>query len=129
MIDTFLVPENSVVTAKGDGASVEIESAASRVFLVGLKISKIVEQEALEISILGSADGQTWTPLLVFPQRFYVGDTPILLDLSKKPEIKQLRAHWEVNRWGRGSEQPMFEIAVSLKEVPKELLVANRISA
>jgi len=129
MIDTFLVPENSVVTAKGDGASVEIESAASRVFLVGLKISKIVEQEALEISILGSADGQTWTPLLVFPQRFYVGDTPILLDLSKKPEIKQLRAHWEVNRWGRGSEQPMFEIAVLLKEVPKELLVANRISA
>ena len=33
-----------------------------------------------------------------------------------------LRAHWEVNRWGRGPEKPMFEVQVQLKEVPAEML-------
>lgn len=129
MIDTFLVPEKTVVTAKGDGEAVAIEAAENRVFLVSLRITQIVEQEALEISVHGSTDGQTWSPQLIFPQRFYVGETPILLDLSAKPEIKHVRSHWEVNRWGRGSEQPMFEITVSLREVTKEMLVASRASA
>ena len=129
MVDTFLVPEQTVVTAKGDGEVIAIESAENRVFLVALKITQIVEQEALEISVHGSSDRQTWSPLLIFPQRFYAGETPILLDLSDKPEVQYLRAHWEVNRWGRGSEQPMFEIAVSLREVSKEMLVASRASS
>ncbi len=129
MIDTFLVPEKTVVTAKGDGEAIVIESAANRVFLVALKITQIVEQEAIEISVHGSADGQGWSPVLVFPQRFYPGELPILLDMSEKPEVKHLRAHWEVNRWGRGSEQPMFEMMVSLREVPKEMLVASRASS
>ena len=33
-----------------------------------------------------------------------------------------MRAHWEVGRWGRGSETPMFEFSVSIKEVPSEIL-------
>lgn len=129
MIDGFLVSEGTVVAAKGDSESVAIEASGNRVFLVTLGVAKIVEQEALEISVYGAADGQTWLPLLVFPQRFYVGETALLLDLSNKPEVKHLRAHWEVNRWGRGSEAPMFEIAVSLREVPQEILASSRASS
>lgn len=122
MADIVLIPENTVITAHGDGATVALDSAAGSVLLVYLKITKIVEQESLELSILGSADGQTWTPRLRFPQKFYVSATPMLLDLSRQPEVKELRAHWEVNRWGRGSEQPMFEVAVSARPVPKEMV-------
>jgi hypothetical protein len=129
MINAFFVPANTLLTAKGDSDPVAIESAANRVFLVTLEITEIVEQESLEISIVGSADGQTWAPLLRFPQRFYSGETPILLDLQEKPDVKQLRAHWEVNRWGRGSEKPMFEIGLSLREVAKEMLQASRATA
>lgn len=124
MIDTFLVPEKTVAKSKGDGPAVDIGAAASRVFLLTLHISNVVEQESLDISIMGSADGATWAPKPIecFPQKFYRGQHPLLLDLSAHPEVKFVRAHWEVNRWGRGDGVPMFEFHVTIKEVPPDVL-------
>ena len=51
MIDTFLVPAKTTVTAKGDGEAVTVSGAANRVFLLMLNISDIVEQESLDVSI------------------------------------------------------------------------------
>jgi hypothetical protein len=126
MIDTFLVAPKTVATAKGDGAPVNVSGASHRVFLLGLQITNIIEQESLDVSIYGSADGNTWgeKPVVSFPQKFYRGEHPLLLDLTAKPDVKFLRAHWEVNRWGRGAETPMFEFQVGLKEVPREMLAA-----
>jgi hypothetical protein len=124
MIDSFLVPDKTVVNAKGDGPAVDVGSAANRVFLLSLNITGIVEQESLDVSILGSADGTTWgpKPLTNFPQKFYQAQHPLLLDLTGQANVKFLRAHWEVARWGRGSETPMFEFHVTIKEVPAEIL-------
>lgn len=123
MIDTFLVPQNTV-SAKGDGPAVDLSTASSRVFLLDLRITRIVEQEALDVSVIGSADGGIWSPkpLGVFPQKFYGGDHPLLLDLTGHSDVKFVRAHWEVNRWGRGTEVPMFEFSVTIKEVPSDVL-------
>jgi hypothetical protein len=124
MVDTFLVPEKTVVNAKGDGPVVDVSSASNRVFLLTLNITGIVEQESLDVSIFGSTDGTTWVPKPVtnFPQKFYQAQHPLLLDLTGHPEAKFLRAHWEVSRWGRGSETPMFEFNVTIKEVSTEVL-------
>jgi hypothetical protein len=124
MIDAFLVPEKTVVTAKGDGAAVDVSGAGNRVFLLTLEISNIVEQESLDVSVYGSADGAAWgaKPLTGFPQKFYRGQHPLLLDLAQIKDVKQVRAHWEVGRWGRGSETPMFEFSVRIKEVPADIL-------
>lgn len=124
MIDTYLVPEKTAVTAKGDGAAVEVSAAAGATLLATLHITHIVEQESLDVSFFGSADGAAWEPksLAAFPQKFYAGEHPLLVDLSAHPEVKFLRAHWEVNRWGRGSDTPQFEFHVTLKQVPKEVL-------
>ena len=124
MVDTFLVPEKTVVTAKGDGAAVDVSGAANRVFLLSLNISEIVEQESLDVSIFGSADGATWPakPITNFPQKFYRAQHPLLLDLNAHKDVNFVRAHWEVNRWGRGSETPMFEFNVSIKEIPADVL-------
>jgi hypothetical protein len=124
MIDTFLVPQKTVTNAKGDGPAVDISSAANRVFLVTLHITDIVEQEALDVSFFGSPDGTTWgaKALNSFPQKFYRGQHPLLLDLTGHADIKFVRAHWEVNRWGRGTEVPMFEFHVTVKEVSAEIL-------
>jgi hypothetical protein len=91
---------------------------------LSLNITGIVEQESLDVSIQGSADGTTWGPKPVtnFPQKFYLAQHPLLLDVTGHPEVKFLRAHWEVSRWGRGSETPMFEFNVTIKEVPAEIL-------
>jgi hypothetical protein len=124
MIDTVLVAEKTVVSAKGDGPAVEVSGAASRVFLLTLEITKIIEQESLEISIYGSADGVAWDakPIITFPQKFYCGEFPLLLDLTAHPNVKFVRAHWDVARWGRGTETPMFEFGVRLKEIPADVL-------
>jgi hypothetical protein len=124
MIEAFLVPENTVATAKGDGPAIDLAAASTRVFLLNLAITDIVEQEALDVSVHTSADGAAFDPkpFAAFPQKFYRGETPLLVDLSAKPEVKAIRAHWEVNRWGRGPETPMFEFCVTVREVPEEII-------
>ena len=124
MIDTWLVAENTVVSAKGDGPSVDVSPAANRVFLLTLDITKIIEQESLDVSILGSADGATWNPkpVAAFAQKFYCSQSPLLLDLIPHPDVRFVRAHWEAARWGRGTETPMFEFSVKIKEVPADIL-------
>jgi len=124
MIEAFLVPENTVATAKGDGPGLDLGASSTRVFLVNLGISDVIEQEAIDVSIFASSDGAAFDPkpVAVFPQKFYRGETPLLLDLSSKPEVKAIRAHWEVNRWGRWTEAPRFEFCVTVREVPREIL-------
>lgn len=131
MIHTSLVPESTVVSAKGDGATVEVGSAGNHVFLLSLNITEIIEQESIDVSIFGSADGTTWgaKPLTTFPQKFYRAEHPMLLDLTGHPEVKFLRAHWEVARWGRGTETPMFKFGVSIREVPMDILKEARAEA
>jgi hypothetical protein len=116
MLDTFLVPEKTVIHAKGDGPAVDVSSAGHRVLLATLQITNIIEQESLDVSIYGSADGST-------------GQQPLLVDLTQHPEVKVVRAHWEASRWGRGTETPMFEFHVTIKEVPPELLREARAEA
>ena len=124
MIDIALVPPKTVVNAKGDGPAADVSSASGRTFLLTLDITNIIVQQSLEITILGSADGSTWDakPVITLPQKFYRGSSPFLLDLSAQPNLKFLRAHWEVARWGRGAETPMFEFGLGLKEVPAEVM-------
>jgi len=124
MIDTALAPAKTVATAKGDGPAVDVSGAASRVFLVTLAITKIIEQESLDVTLYGSADGASWSTksIAAFPQKFYCGEYPLLLDLTAHPDVKFVRAHWEVARWGRGTETPMFEFGVTMKEVPASVL-------
>ena len=124
MIGAFLVPEKTVATAKGDGPTLDLSAATTRVFLLTLGITDIVEQEALDVSIQATSDGAAFDakPVAAFPQKFYRGETPLLVDLSAKPEVKAIRAHWEVNRWGRGTETPMFEFCVTVREVPEAIL-------
>jgi hypothetical protein len=123
-VDTTLVPAHTVVTAKGDGSAVDVSGATSRVFLVTLAITKIIEQESLDLSVYGSADGATWgaKSIAALPQKFYCEEAPLLLDLTAQPDVKFVRAHWEVARWGRGTEKPMFEFGATLKEVPANIL-------
>jgi hypothetical protein len=122
--ETILVPAATVATAKGDGAAVEVSGAANRVFLVTLAITKIIEQESLDVSLYGSADGAAWgaKSIAAFPQKFYCGESPLLLDLTAHADVRFVRAHWEMARWGRGTETPMFEFGVSMREVPANIL-------
>ena len=124
MLDFFFLPAHSVVTAKGVSDPVDISGAASRVFLLTLSIQSMVEQEAIDVTLFTSPDGTTWdaTPAAALAQKFYVGQYPLLVDLRESAQAKFVRAHWEVNRWGRGANTPRFEISLRLREVPRDAL-------
>src|SRR5436190_18023048 len=115
-----LIPANSLMNANGDGPAFDISASPTRTFLCCLTVTDQIEQESLDVSIWGSAEGETWTkrPLLKLPQQFYRGSTKMILDLSLRPEIKFIRARWELNRWGRGTPLPMFVAGLELAEVP-----------
>ncbi|OLB29761.1 MAG: hypothetical protein DMG41_23340 [Acidobacteria bacterium] len=115
-----LIPPNTKMQANGDGDSFDVSRSSTRTFLCLLTVTDQMEQESLDVSIYGSADGATWTPkpLLKLPQQFYRGQSKMILDLSLRPEIKFTRARWELNRWGRGAPLPMFVVGLELTEVP-----------
>src|ERR1017187_6800195 len=131
MLDAFLVPEKTVVTAKGDGEALDVSSAANPVFLVTLSVNEVVEQESIEIGLFTSADGTTWEGKrgARLTQKFYVGEYPLLADLTASPNAKFVRVHWDVNRWGRGSTTPRFVCGVRIREVSPEALLEAKAEA
>ena len=115
-----LIPANTRMEANGEGEAFDISSSPTRTFLCILTITEQIEQESLDVSIWGSADGATWTkkPLLRLPQQFYRGTTKLILDLTVRSEMKFIRACWEMARWGRVAPLPMFVAGLELREIP-----------
>jgi hypothetical protein len=115
-----LIPRDTRMEANGDGAAFDISASTTRTFLCRLTVTDQMEQESLDVSIWGSADGQTWSkkPLLMLPQQFYRGTTKMILDLSLRPETKFIRARWELFRWGRVAPTPVFVASLELVEIP-----------
>jgi hypothetical protein len=122
-----LIAPDTLLEATGDGEPVNVGASATRTFFCHLVISDQIEQESLDVSIWGSADGQAWGahPILKLPQRFYRGETRAVLELVLRPEVKLIRAKWELNRWGRVAPLPMFRAGLHLAEVPAMPLPAT----
>ena len=112
----YVVAPDTVVETKGEGGACEVGALAGSSVLIVLRISEVIEQESLDVSIWGSADGNEWSskPLFSFPQKFYTGAFPAAVDLSQRPEIRFLKARWSPNRWGRGSPRPYFKFGVEI---------------
>ena len=115
-----LIPAGSKLESNGDSQPFDVSASETRTFLCQLTITEQLEQESLDVSIWGSSDGQDFgkKPLLKLPQQFYCGSTKMVLDISLRPEVKFLRAKWELNRWGRVAPTPMFVAEFDLREIP-----------
>jgi hypothetical protein len=131
MLDAFLVAEHTEITANGEGSALELGAAAGQAVLFTLIVEKIVEQESLDVQIVGSVDGTTWLPkpLAAFPQVFYPTEKNVLLELSAQPALRFVKAKWLVNRWGVGSHQPWFVFHVRARDVPADVLAERRATA
>ncbi|HUU14871.1 MAG TPA: hypothetical protein VM182_14370 [Terriglobia bacterium] len=116
---SYLVPAGTAIETAGAGAPFDLGPLAGKQVLIVLRVTDIIEQESLHVSIWGSADGKEWgdKALFWFPQEFYRGVKPAALDLRQRPEIKFLQARWEVNRWGRGYPRPFFQFSMEIEEL------------
>lgn len=117
MLPNFLIPE-TVARKAAVGPEMDLGSSAGKPLLLTLGITRIIEQESLDVIVRGSVDNQTWEekPLLTFPQKFYCGTYTLLLDLASRPDIKYVRVEYKMNRWGRGEQTPLFGFYVFAKE-------------
>ena len=122
MLPQFLLPETTIREA-GAGPNLPLGDHEGGSLILTLGITRIIEQESIDLSIWGSADGTDWgsKPLVSFPQKFYCGTYQILLDLSGHADIKYLRVKWQVNRWGKGNPKPLFGIYLFVQEMAEEL--------
>lgn len=113
-----LVPE-TVIESRGEGSALALGPLAGKPLLVVLKVTEIIEQESLHVSVWGSADGKDWgtKAIFFFPQVFYRALKPAAVHLTERPEIRFLQARWEVNRWGRGYPCPHFVMSLEVREV------------
>lgn len=123
-LEAVVLADGTALTGKGQSVAIDISSAAHRVFLLTLTIREAAEQEYIELSVYGSADGAQFgtTPIATLPQRFNVGEYPVLLDLAARPDVKFLRVAWDCVRWGRGELTPRFACGLSFREVPADVL-------
>lgn len=115
-----LIAPHTRLTANGDGSSVDVSASQTRTYLCTLEIVDQIEQEALDVSIWGSPEGENFGthPLLKIPQSFYKGSVKQVLELTLAPQVKFIRAHWDLTRWGRVAPHPMFVIGLRLDEIP-----------
>src|SRR5215467_12601548 len=123
MLPEFILPETTVREA-GEGPVIDLGTNQCGALLLTLGITRIIEQESLDLSLWGSSDNADWggKPLATFPQKFYCGTYQVLLDLSERPDVRYLRAKWAVNRWGKGDATPLFDMYLFVKELEPEAL-------
>jgi hypothetical protein len=128
-----LIPQGTLVRENAHGEPFDIHASATRTFFCIMLIRDQIEQESIDVSIWGSADGENWgtQPLLKLPQQFYRGETRAVLELALVPEVNFIRAAWDLNRWGRVAPLPMFVVGLHLTEVPAMTRQAaqNRVTA
>lgn len=122
MLPEFLLPETTVREA-GTGPGIGLGTEQGGTLILTLGITRIIEQESIDLSIWGSEDGSNWgaKPLVSFPQKFYCGTYQILLDLSDHSDVKYIRAKWQVNRWGKGEPKPLFTIYLFVQQMERRL--------
>jgi len=121
MLPQFLLPETTVRDA-GQSPDIDLGELQSGTLVLTLGLTRIIEQESIDVSFWGSVDGSDWgsKPLVAFPQKFYCGTYQILLDLTDRP-VRFLRAKWQVNRWGKGDPKPLFGIYLFAQAMDSEL--------
>ena len=125
MLQEFLLPETTIREA-GAGSEIDLGGQVGGTLLLTLGITRIIEQQSIDISIWGSADGTDWgaKPVASFPQKFYCGTYQIVLDLKDRPQVRYLRAKWQVNRWGKGDSKPLFTVYLFAQASQPELAAA-----
>jgi hypothetical protein len=115
MSPEFLVAEG---VRREDGVSPASAVHEAGALRVTVGITRIVEQESLEVVIEGASDfDDNWLPVAVYTQKFYCGSYAQQIDLSAYPWLKRIRAKWKMHRWHGHAPVPLFQFFVAVEEV------------
>jgi|HubBroStandDraft_6_1064221.scaffolds.fasta_scaffold679653_2 hypothetical protein len=112
-----LLPD-SVYRVDGFGPAVDLGEYRGKLLVVTLSVNAVVERTGLTVSVWGSPDQLEWgtNPVVTLRQRQYCGVYSTLLNLAQRPDIRSLRVHWNMSRWGKGDRIAQFGFQVFVEE-------------
>jgi len=118
MLAKFLFPEN-IARTDGIGPGVDLAGDRGKLLVITLGINRVLEQEALTISIWGSPNTSNWGvgPLMSFPSKYYCGMYSQLLNLDKHPDVRYLRIEWKMSRLDKREIIPLFGFYVFVEDL------------
>jgi hypothetical protein len=116
MSPVYLLNEQ-IVRECGEGSPVPIDGPHEGPIRLTLEITRILQQENLEVAILGSSDGRSWHRLAAFPHKSYCGTYSMVLEPSRHHDVRFLKARWAVDRWQFGEGDPLFGFYVFAQDV------------
>ena len=116
MTPVLVLPE-TVVRDNGQSDDLALESKQGKPLMLTLGITRVLERETLEVTILGSRDRTTWQQLSAFPKKSYCGTYSLLIDLSTQPDVRYLRVQWKMDRWDNRTQKPVFAFYVSVEQL------------
>jgi len=115
MFSKALLPE-SVTRQDGAGPEIAVETNSQNL-LVTLCITRILERQNLDVSVWGSSDGKAWEPLATFPKKSYCGRYSTVVNLTRHPGVRYLRAQWKMSRWDAENRKPLFGFYLHAEDV------------
>jgi hypothetical protein len=115
MFSKILLPE-SVTRQDGAGPEIALEPGCLTLQLT-LGITRIIENEILDVSVWGSSDGRQWKQLAAFPRKFYCGTYSLVLDLARHPGVRYVRTQWKMGTWDMQEPKPLFGFYLHAEEV------------
>jgi hypothetical protein len=112
----MIVPET---IAREDGASNELSLGAlsGKPLLLTLGITRILEQDSLDVSVWGSSDRLQWRQIAAYPQKFYCGTYLLMVDLAREKAVRYLRVQWRMGRWGETDPKPVVGFYVTAEQL------------
>lgn len=123
MLPNFLI-EETTVRESGESPSFEAGENSTQDLVLTLGITHAVEQESIEIDILGSRDGRAWMarPLATFTPKSYCGTYQLTVP---PPGVQHLKAVWKTQRWSRGDHRPFFRLYLHAQPARTRVLAAS----
>jgi hypothetical protein len=130
MLGKFLLPE-SISRTDGIGPNIDLAADRGKLLAITLGIDRVLEQEALTISIWGSSDASKRgvEPLMSFPSKYYCGIYSRLVNLAKHPDVRYLRIEWTMSRWAKREITPLFGFYVFAERSGTRVRGATAITA
>jgi hypothetical protein len=121
-----LVPEE-LFRGNGYSPSVPLSDLQGKPIQLTLSITRMMEEQTLEILIWGSTDGEQWMdrPLVTLPHRHYCGDYHYTMDLTRHPQVTHMRAEWRLRSWGHTTAYRLISFSLEASEAVEAVMAAG----
>lgn len=120
-----LLPEETV-RENGHSSEVALGPFRGSVLHITLTITRMMEQQTLELILWGSSSGADWNVLATLPHRHYCGVYHDTIDLTEHPEVSLLRVEWRLRSWSHTASSRLVTFSLAAEEVREEAFAAAR---